>query len=205
MLPRQPPIRGQRKIFPFISRIFLCSPREKGARDGPRGAGRGWRSRCRADHCRRGGRRGASLNPSPVEDNVCRDTLKHVDIYLLADVCECIYVQRFLVRGPVSQTRKTARILDCTLHSTHTLGSSRFAVNDDATSTTVPKSSCEFSSPTDTVPALLSLLFHRFPDDCPPTRTVYSPKISPRSSILMQLIEKSSLRTFEIGLVFLFL
>lgn len=25
MLPRQPPITGQRKIFPFITRIFLCS------------------------------------------------------------------------------------------------------------------------------------------------------------------------------------
>lgn len=42
MLPRQPPIAGQRKIFPFITRIFLCSsPHGRPAESSARGLVRG--------------------------------------------------------------------------------------------------------------------------------------------------------------------
>lgn len=110
-MPRQPPIRGQRKIFPFISRIFLCSPRGKGL--AAEYAGR------LAARCGSLPRGLPSRSVTPTEDNVCKDTLKHVDIPRLAVCARTRRVRAYRDRCVAPRTRQTPSNLDCTLHSAH--------------------------------------------------------------------------------------
>lgn len=131
VLPRQPPITGQRKIFPFITRIFLCSsshgrPAEmRGVRDDAatrrtRGLAAGKRAVSGIDND--GGvesttmaMRARRMLDSKVMggggDNVCSDT-SEIHRYTDTDI----------------QTWNIPRHLDCTLHPPTRSSSYTFAI-----------------------------------------------------------------------------
>lgn len=129
VLPRQPPIRGQRKIFPFISRIFLCSSRGKGLAAEYAGS---LAARCGSLPR---GLPSRSDTPNPTEDNVCKDTLKHVDIPLLP-VCAYTCTPRRLCYATVGAKYSEISIAPYTPHTlVFTLCSERRCSLDAVSST----------------------------------------------------------------------
>lgn len=146
--------RAKKNFSFYIAHFSVLSPPRERAPE-KRGSRRSTRGCCsgspRSADRRRGGCRASS--PTPASDNVCRDTLKHVDI-LRPLVCACTCTVSMGVCGTVDA--KYPEISIARYHSTraHSL-SSRFAVSADAAPTASSKSSREFSSPTDTGPRLV--------------------------------------------------